>query len=227
MVNILKRISLGFLCLSGFATVALAQQTSVTVTPAAPPSTTSSSRTVIYSNQPVVTTTPPAPVNTVIVSNPAVVSSYPTTTYVEYSHRHRPFWVAMHNGEPLPPDAVVGGSQYSPNAMFYVCRANYRGGVHPGKYFRGSCNISWGGRIINTQNYEVLVSRRPLSWVESSNGVVPPHAIPGGISRGNTLYICQADYQNGTHPGKLVGANCHFSMSGQEYMTAYYNILTS
>ena len=77
------------------------------------------------------------------------------------------------------------------------------------------------------QNYEVLVSRRPLSWVESSNGDIPPRAIPGGIARGDTLYICQADYQNGTHPGKLVGNNCHFTMRGQEFMTAYYNILTS
>ncbi len=225
MKNTLKKISLGFICLTGFATVALAQQTAVTVTPSAPPSTTSSTGTVIYSNQPVVTSTPAAP-SRIIVTNPTVVTTYPTYTHVEHYHQRRPFWAAMHTGEPLPVDAVVGGSDYNPNAMFYVCRANYRGGVHPGKYFRGNCNISWGGRVMMMQNYEVLISRRPLSWIESSNGDVPANAIPGGIANGNTLYICQADYQNGTHPGKLVGSNCHFSMRGQEYKTAYYNVLT-
>lgn len=225
MKNILKRISLGFLCLTGFTTVALAQQTVVTATPAAPPSTTSSTGTVIYSNQPVITATPQAP-SRVVITNPTVVTTYPTYSYNNYHRPHHPFWAALHTGEPLPVDAVIGGSQDNPNAMFYVCRANYRGGVHPGKYFRGNCNISWGGRVITTQNYEVLVSRRPLTWVESSNGDIPTNAIPGGIANGNTLYICQADYQNGTHPGKLVGNNCHFSMRGQEFMTAYYNILT-
>jgi len=39
-----------------------------------------------------------------------------------------------------------------------VCRADFRGGVHPGKTWRGRCNIGWGGQEFPLNNYEVLVT---------------------------------------------------------------------
>jgi hypothetical protein len=151
---------------------------------------------------------------------------YNSPRQVNYYRPRHPVWVASHSGDPLPPNAVIGGSRFNPNAMFYVCRAHYRGGIHPGKYSSGNCQISFSGRAVILQNYEVLVSRLPLTWVESSNGGIPHHAIAGGrSSKGATYYICQADFENGTYPGKLTGENCHFTKRGQEYMTAYYNVL--
>lgn len=138
-----------------------------------------------------------------------------------------PFWVAMEYGEELPANAVPGGSQYNPNAMFYVCRANYRGGVHPGKYFSGNCNISWGGREVVMQRFEILVSPQPLAWVNGSNGFTPRHALPGGSEHNRTLYICQANYENGTHTGKVIGKNCNFGWGGREVIMPNYNILVS
>ena len=155
-----------------------------------------------------------------------------TNTVVTYhrpkhrnKHQQQPFWIAMQPGEPVPTNAVIGGNQYNPNAMFYVCRANYRGGMHPGKYFRGNCNISWGGREVVLQNFEMLISPKTLHWVSTNAGAIPHHAIPGGNENNQTLYICQADYENGTHTGKVIGRNCNFGWGGKEIITPNYSVL--
>ena len=43
--------------------------------------------------------------------------------------------------------------------ILYVCRANYNGGVHPGKIVGSNCNFGWGGNEITIPNYEVLMYR--------------------------------------------------------------------
>ena len=65
----------------------------------------------------------------------------PPNNYVDvhgaYNHHHDALqWVDMSEGEPLPPNAVVGGNQPYPAATLYICRANYRGGLHPGKFYK-------------------------------------------------------------------------------------------
>ncbi|MCX7855749.1 MAG: DUF3421 domain-containing protein, partial [Anaerolineae bacterium] len=35
-----------------------------------------------------------------------------------------------------------------------VCRAGFRGGVHPGKVVAGHCNIGWGGKEESVKPYE-------------------------------------------------------------------------
>ncbi len=64
-------------------------------------------------------------------------------------------WVAGSNGS-FPKDAVAGGSE--PNRTLYVCRAAHEGGVHPGKLVEKNCNISYGGKEITKNTYEVLAS---------------------------------------------------------------------
>lgn len=136
------------------------------------------------------------------------------------------YWVAMEPGQDVPNNAVVGGSQYNPSSTFYVCHANYHGGTHPGKYLNGNCNISWGGReVVISQGYEILVSRSSLGWTSASNGSIPDNAIEGGYEGNNPLYVCQANYRNGTHTGKIIGRNCNFGWGGKEVMSTNYNVL--
>ena len=59
----------------------------------------------------------------------------------------------------LPPDAVIGGSEYNGSRKLAVCRAAYQGGTHPGKVVAGKCNIGWGGKEIVLNAFEVLVQR--------------------------------------------------------------------
>jgi len=138
---------------------------------------------------------------------------------------NQPTWVRMHTGDRLPHHAVVGGNQPNPPATLFVCRANYRGGVHPGKLFNGRCNIGWGGNEISLSQYEVLVSRKSVGWVSASFGAIPPHAIQGGYQHDGPLYICQANYNGGIHSGKVVGQNCNFGWGGKEISVPYYKVL--
>ncbi|HTM64668.1 MAG TPA: DUF3421 domain-containing protein [Gammaproteobacteria bacterium] len=153
------------------------------------------------------------------------VVSYRESKHGKIRIHQGPFWIHMESGEPMPANAVIGGNQYHPNSLFHVCRANYRGGVHPGKLYNGNCNISWGGQEYIMTNYEVLVSDKPMSWVGSSYGRIPQHAIAAGSENGAALYACQAQYQNGTHTGKVIGQNCNFGWGGKEISVPYYNVL--
>lgn len=136
----------------------------------------------------------------------------------------QPKWVDMQSGDRIPNNAVVGGEQYNPNNLLYVCRGAYRGGVHPGKLIGGNCNISYGGSEIILSRYEVLVSRAPLDWVKSF-GNVPGNAVRGGYEHGNTLFICQTKYRNGVHPGKVVGQGCNIGWGGQEIINSNFRVL--
>lgn len=140
-------------------------------------------------------------------------------------YNREPQWIGMRAGAPLPGDAVVGGGQSRPPATLFVCRASYRGGMHPGKLYNGYCNIGWGGNEIVMSHYEVLVSRASLGWVSASYGSIPPGAIEGGYHQSGPLFVCQADYNGGVHPGKVVGQNCNFGWGGREISVPYYNVL--
>jgi hypothetical protein len=63
-------------------------------------------------------------------------------------------WVAAAGGQ-VPAGAVTGGQE--PGRTLYICRANFQGGIHPGKLIAGNCNIGYGGREVEVRNYEVLV----------------------------------------------------------------------
>ncbi len=39
----------------------------------------------------------------------------------------------------------------------YVCRANYRGGKHPGKLVGRNCNFGYGGKEITIPRYQILM----------------------------------------------------------------------
>lgn len=136
-------------------------------------------------------------------------------------------WVTIDRGDGLPRHIVTGGYQSNPPATLYVCRAGYRGGVHPGKVFGNACNFGWGGNeIVETSRYEVLTSRRPLRWIPASYGTIPAGAIEGGYQHDGPLYICQARYRGGMHPGKLYGDNCLIGWGGQEVGIPEYYVLT-
>ncbi|HEX4046039.1 MAG TPA: DM9 repeat-containing protein [Gammaproteobacteria bacterium] len=156
---------------------------------------------------------------------PHLNTTYVVTTESRHHHHNKLAWVDMVEGQPLPVDAVVGGSQPQPYATLYVCRGNYGGGIHPGKLYNGFCNISWGGSEISLAHYQVLVSHANLAWVGASNGFIPMNAVEGGYQHDGPLYICQAAFQGGMHVGKVYGQNCNIGWSGREEIVPYYNVL--
>ncbi|RDI42454.1 DUF3421 domain-containing protein [Aquicella lusitana] len=151
--------------------------------------------------------------------------TYFVPAHARRQHNRTPHWIDMMSGMPAPEDAVIGGIE--PQNTLYVCRGNYRGGIHPGKVVAGKCNISWGGDEISLSRYQILVSRSRLSWVSASHGYIPANAIQGGNEHGAPLYICQANYRGSMHPGKVVGQMCNIGWGGREIAIPYYNVLVS
>ena len=136
-----------------------------------------------------------------------------------------PHWVDELNGYPLPAQAVLGGGENKPPRMLYVCRASYQGGLHPGKIVDGNCNIGWGGAEIRLPRYQVLVSNTHRYRWAPADGSFPPNTVDGGFDNGQRLYICQANWEGGLHPGKVYGANCNIGYGGKEISLPNYNIL--
>lgn len=163
------------------------------------------------------------------VNLPGPVIEQNDTYFVKERYHHRRYkeiaWIDMMQGQPLPPDAVVGGFQPVPRATLFVCRANYNGGLHPGKLYDGRCNIGWGGDEVSLPQYQVLVSRSRLHWIPSSDGRLPPNAIQAGYQQDGPLYVCQARYRGGMHTGKIYGQNCNIGWGGKEILIPYYNVL--
>lgn len=152
--------------------------------------------------------------------------SIPQRGFGPYEPNHGRYdWVNAIQGDLVPRDAFIGGRQPGPPFTLFVCRAHYRNGMHPGKLIDGHCNIAWGGREVERPQYQVLVSQAPLRWLASSYGFIPPNAVAGGFENGKTLYVCQAPYQGGMHPGKIVGRDCHIGWGGREVAIPYYNVL--
>lgn len=129
-------------------------------------------------------------------------------------------WVPSGSGQALPADAVAGGSE--DGATLYVCRAAHSGGVHPGKIVKGNCNIAYGGREIYMHGFEVLAGPG-ARWGAAQPGMTG--AFVAGAENNKPLYLCQADYRGGQHPGKVINGKCDISYGGEEVPVVEFRVL--
>lgn len=154
-------------------------------------------------------------------------ANYPSQNGHHYHLWHQRFfgyfWFQTFTGGPFPPFAVAGGTEHG--HPLFVCRGHFHGGIHPGKIVDNTCHISWGGNEIALPQYQVLVSPARLHWVPGSHGFVPKKAIKGGYEPNRNLYICQANYNGGIHPGKIVGQVCDIAWGGKEISLPQYKVL--
>ncbi|MEM9485301.1 MAG: DM9 repeat-containing protein [Cyanobacteria bacterium P01_F01_bin.116] len=140
----------------------------------------------------------------------------------------------------VPAGAFVAGANGPVEPVsddsLYLCRGEYRNGIHPGKLWKSWCHIGWGGQEVLLDEFEIMVTspgNMTLSWVPSSTGAQhPTNTIPGGYNddaegfNGYPLRVCQAEYQGGVHPGKLWRDLCHIGWGGREITITEYNLLT-
>jgi hypothetical protein len=68
------------------------------------------------------------------------------------------------------------------------------------------------------------------SWVPSSTGMpMPAGAVYGGSESNGavSLYVCQAAWNGGLHPGKLWNGHCYIAYGQQEVKLSSYNVLVA
>ncbi|MBD1908675.1 DUF3421 domain-containing protein [Funiculus sociatus GB2-A5] len=157
------------------------------------------------------------PITLILTSNSTILAQNLSQLQISFA------WVAASNGQ-VPPGAVVGGKENG--SSLYICRTEYKNGVHPGKVVSNNCNFGWGGQEILQPNYEVLTAPRSvkINWIAASNGQVPAGFIVAGYEGGQSLILCRAAYKGGVHPGKVVANNCNFGWGGKEILSPNYQV---
>lgn len=143
-------------------------------------------------------------------------------------------WVLVH-GVKIPPGAFQAG-QESDGTPLYVARTYFEGGIHPGKVspnFKKGAIIGYDNDEIEIENYEILVANpQAVRWVQASSPFqaqfLSGRPVEGGReANGSPLFIAQAPYKNGTHPGKagehLRGADITYG--GDEKIVNPFNVL--
>ncbi|KAM3956516.1 uncharacterized protein ACR2FA_009524 [Aphomia sociella] len=128
--------------------------------------------------------------------------------------------------------AVVGGHEGWDGSPLWVIRAWHNGDLIPGKLSvrHNAASIMYDGKEVSVQNIEVLCAKPDhLRWVPSSNGSVPPGAIPGGrTASGETLYVGRARHQLSVTPGKVHPSHnsCYIGFAGAEVAHKVYDVLS-
>lgn len=115
-------------------------------------------------------------------------------------------WLLTH-GKNFPPGAIEGGREKNGNVL-YIARVFHEGGVHIGKageHLRLGAVIGYGGKEVEVDTYEILLGDTSrVKWVARSDQSFSPQiTVQGGKEAdGTVLYVAQAYYEGGTHPGK-------------------------
>ncbi len=125
-------------------------------------------------------------------------------------------WERQDAAETPAHGAVVGGPGDAPEhgSPLFICRAEEAGGLHPGKWVKGNCNIAYEGREIVASHYEVAYGGADWRPYEgNSRGLVQT----GNDADGSPFYSCRVKYRNlGYQPGKLTDGKCEFPYGGKE-----------
>lgn len=84
----------------------------------------------------------------------------------------------------------------------FIIRANFKGGIHPGKLAYGfGAYIPWGGKEYLCREFEVYVG--PVKWLRVRGNAIPPGALQAGEEAdGKKLYVARARFPNGVFVGK-------------------------
>jgi len=131
-----------------------------------------------------------------------------TNAFYQQGRRGGLTWI-LTKGRQIPENAIVGGNDNGRD--LFICRAFYEGGLQVGKassHFKEGGVIGYKHHEINVDTYEILVGdQNVVDWVGFSGRFNPErfngNTIEGGREAdGTLLYVVQAPYHGGLHPGK-------------------------
>lgn len=100
-------------------------------------------------------------------------------------------------------------------------------GLYTSPYYYRDRSFYYPGYFGVTRPYESFTGGdySETAWVWSSHGKRPHGAIVGGRIHGQKYYICQANYKNAAHTGKLYNKGCHVTYNGKTVVLQRYKVL--
>lgn len=146
-----------------------------------------------------------------------LIAPPPTTTWTP--------WTAA---DGVPEGAIMAGIDCDGTAI-YIGKASHEDDVIPAKVLpaKESAYVCYGGEEFVKYELEVLCGG-PTKWVKSSQGEVPPGAIPGGLTiDGEILYIGRGSHDGSLTVGKVQSSHStlYIAFDGQEISLPDYEIL--
>jgi hypothetical protein len=171
-------------------------------------------------------------------SEPPVTFKRVFRATVENSPNRGYAWVHRKPQQRIARGRYEGGVDADFNSSLGVCRAKYKDGLHPGKIFADRCNLSWGGKEVIVDEFDVLIARSDAFWhiAPKPNMDLKPALVGGHEADGRPLYVCVARYEegwaifksdHGHHPGKYVAGKCLFGWGGNEVASDDFYILAT
>ncbi|KAF8750832.1 Carbohydrate binding domain [Rhizoctonia solani] len=123
-------------------------------------------------------------------------------SFYQGGYSGKPTWV-LTKGNRIPQGAFQAGQES--DGTHYTSVALSSRGNSPN--FQKGCIIGYGGDEIEVEDYEILIADpRSVHWAEASGTCNPQYLgaqpVEGGREQNGPLYIVQAPYKEGTHPGK-------------------------
>jgi hypothetical protein len=127
-------------------------------------------------------------------------------------------WQAHHSGKKTPVHALVGG--FDGPQLTPICRVKARGGLFPGKLFRGQCYFGLGGKEYRyAKGYEIALpgpSAHLLVWTKVWRGKKAPKLLHVGKASGKPQGICRGKHQRKLVNGRIWSNRCFLGYGGRE-----------
>lgn len=125
-------------------------------------------------------------------------------------------------------NALQGGRD-SDGSLIYVGRALHSGVNLPAKVIptKNACYVSYNGKEVLVENFEVLTNDSRFAWESSSDGRVPEGAVSTGREGNEELYVGRATFQNSLTIGKVHASHrcLYFPYNGKEERATHYEVL--
>jgi hypothetical protein len=164
-----------------------------------------------------------------------VVESHARTKQWRAGQYNAPVAWIWNEGKSIPRDAIQGGEERG--EPLYICRAYHESGILVGKassVFKKGAVIGFKKDEVQIDKYEILVGdSRAVKWVPCSgqlnvNGLRAQPVEGGREPDGTPIYIAQAPYHGGVHPGKaceIYGDGCFIPYDNSEKKVKEYAVL--
>jgi hypothetical protein len=141
-------------------------------------------------------------------------------------------WILVDGRDKIPNSAIEAGKDKDGHPT-YIARAYYEDSIQTGKaspVFREGAAISFGGRAIELNKFEILIGDpRAVKWVHYNSQQPSARPVDGGWDiNGVPLHVTRVRYDGGVFAAKVGGhlKGAHLAFNGKEVIINEYEVLS-